>query len=138
MAIMHLDEHDRVLPSVRAVRGCSLGRVVVSEEEGLLVAELVFDAPLRRGETVITEHELVNRVPYPADGNYERKFRLPVREYVLEVCFDTADPPVACERYARTAVGEERVWEVAVPASGAVHGVALDFGPGCFGFRWSW
>ena len=49
---------------------------------------MLFDRPLRKGETVITEHELVNSAPYPPATNYERKFRLPVREFVLEICFD--------------------------------------------------
>lgn len=136
VVIMHLDEHDRPLPLVRPLRHCELGRVVRKPEAGLLVAELLFETPLKRGETVITEHELVNQPPYPAATNYERKFRMPVREYVLEVCF--AEIPAECEQYTVTETGEERVRRVQVGTDGTVHGVALDFGPGCYGFRWRW
>ena len=94
---MHLDEHDRPLPEIRPLRHCRLGRTVRRPADGLLVAELLFDRPLRKGETVITEHELVNSAPYPPATNYERKFRLPVREFVLEVCFDPAGcRPTVC------------------------------------------
>jgi hypothetical protein len=93
VVIMHLDEHDRELPRVRALRHCHVGRTVHRAEHGMLVAELLFERPLRRGETIITEHELVNTAPYPPATNYERKFRLPVRQFVVEVCFDPAALP---------------------------------------------
>jgi hypothetical protein len=132
VVIMHLDEHDRPLPAIRPLRHCRLGRVVPRPADGLLVAELLFDRPLRHGETVITEHELVNAAPYPPADNYERKFRLPVREYVLEISFDT--PPAWCEQYSQLDDAAERVRPV--DPNPEVHGVALNFGPGRYGFRW--
>ena len=133
VVILHLDEHDRPLPELRSLRGCHIGRSVHKPEDGLLVVELLFGRPLARGETVLTEHTLVNRAPYPLATNYERKFRLPVREYVLEIRFSPGAVPPVCRRFA--APGEET--EV-VPESGAVHGVALNFGPGRYGFEWDW
>ncbi|GLZ42441.1 XRE family transcriptional regulator [Actinokineospora sp. NBRC 105648] len=138
VAIMHLDEQDRQPPTVLPVRHCRLGRVVDRPHEGLVVAELLFDRPLRKGDTVITEHELVNSWPPPVDGNYERKFRLPVREFVLEVCFDPAFPPSTCVRFTRDEHGVEESEEVELGLDSSVHGVALNFGPGCYGFRWDW
>lgn len=138
IVISHIDEHDRALPTIRPLRNCHLGRTIGRPESGLLVAELVFDAPLRRGETIVLEHELVSRPPHPLATNYERKFRLPVREYVLEVCFDPAAAPGRCEQFARTAGNAERVRAMSVDDRNTVHSVALDFGPGCFGFRWDW
>jgi hypothetical protein len=135
VVIMHLDEHDRVLPEIRPLRHCRLGRTVLRPADGLLVAELLFDRPLRKGETVITEHELVNSAPYPPATNYERKFRLPVREFVLEVCFDPAGLPVDCVRYSQADEADEVA--VRVEPQESVHGVALNFGPGRYGFRWS-
>ncbi|GAB3833422.1 XRE family transcriptional regulator [Kribbella italica] len=132
VVIMHLDEHDRPLPAIRPLRHCHLGRVVSRPADGLLVAELLFDRPLRKGETVITEHELVNSPPYPPADNYERKFRLPVREYVLEISFE--HPPAWCEQYSQLDDDAEQVR--AVDPGPAVHGVALNFGPGRYGFRW--
>jgi transcriptional regulator with XRE-family HTH domain len=136
VVIMHLDEHDRVLPEIRPLRHCRLGRTVLRPADGLLVAELLFDRPLRKGETVITEHELVNSAPYPPATNYERKFRLPVREFVLEINFDPDRLPVDCVRYSQL----DEADEVAIPVEplASVHGVALNFGPGRYGFRWNW
>ncbi|MGC4942581.1 XRE family transcriptional regulator [Kribbella sp. DT2] len=133
VVIMHLDEHDRPLPAIRPLRHCHLGRVVSRPGDGLLVAELLFDRPLRKGETVITEHELVNSPPYPPADNYERKFRLPVREYVLEISFET--PPTWCEQYSQLDDSAEQ--SRPVDPAPAVHGVALNFGPGLYGFRWT-
>lgn len=138
VVILHIDEHDRALPQVRPLRHCRLGRVVNRPEDGLVVAELLFDRTLTRGETVITEHALVNRAPCPLATNYERKFRLPVREFVLEICFDPAAVPSRCVRYARLEGEQERVRAVTVGQDHSVHGVALNFGPGCYGFRWDW
>lgn len=136
--MIHTDDHRHPAPTVRPLRNCSLGRVVESPDSGLTVAELLFHRPLRRGETVITEHEIAHAPPGPADGNYERKFRLPVREYVLEVCFDPARLPEYCEQYTRDERGIEDSKPVTPDAGHAVHGVALNFGPGCYGFRWGW
>ncbi|GAB3874177.1 hypothetical protein GCM10029964_015710 [Kibdelosporangium lantanae] len=135
VVIAHLDEHDRPLPRIVARRGCSVGRVVAEPSLGLLVAELRFPA-LARGETVITEHALVNQGPYPLATNYERKFRLPVRQYVLEVAFDPGALPVSCAR--RTCLDDGSVRVEGVRVGERVHGVVLNFGPGCFGFTWEW
>ncbi|MFG1647144.1 XRE family transcriptional regulator [Amycolatopsis sp. NPDC049252] len=137
VVILHLDEHDRPLPEVRSLRGCRAGRSVHKPEDGLLVVELLFGRPLVRGETVITEHTLVNRAPYPLATNYERKFRLPVREYVVEIRFDPAAVPPVCRRFVERD-GQPAEYTDVVPESGAVHGVALTFGPGRYGFDWEW
>jgi hypothetical protein len=137
VVILHLDEHDRPLPELRGLRGCRMGRSVHRPEDGLLVVELLFARPLARGETVLTEHTLVNRAPCPLATNYERKFRLPVREYVLEIRFSPEAVPAVCRRYAEQD-GKPGEYSDAVPESGAVHGVALNFGPGRYGFDWDW
>lgn len=90
--------------------------------------DTTWDERLTRGDTVLTEHEVVHVPPGPIDANYERKFRLPVREYVMEVC---------CEQYTRDDHGVEKSRPVSPDPGGSVHGVALNFGPGCYGFRWS-
>ncbi|GHH33162.1 XRE family transcriptional regulator [Lentzea cavernae] len=136
VVIMHLDEHDRPLPLIRPLHNCRLGRVVTRPADGLLVAELLFRSPLRRGQTVITEHELVNHAPYPPATNYSRKFRRPVHEYVLEVTFDAL--PRTCRRVVQDADGTRRTSGVRLDEGGSVLGVALKFGPGCYGFEWTW
>ena len=133
-----LDEQEHPLPLVTAVRNCRLGRVVEHPESGLLLAELLFDRPLAKGETVITEHALHNYPPFPTATNYERKFRLPVREYVLEVCFDPAALPRAVYQFQQMDGQTEQVTPYEVDVGNSVHAIALDYGPGRYGFRWDW
>ncbi|WP_410646148.1 helix-turn-helix domain-containing protein [Amycolatopsis sp. cmx-4-54] len=135
--IVHIDEHDRPLPEVTALRGCHPGRRVLHPEDGLLVMELLFERPLAKGETVITEHTLVNSAPCPHATNYERKFRLPAREYVLEIRFSSGVLParfLLCSEQD----GQPAECSETLPVGDSVHGVALNFGPGRFGFEWDW
>ncbi|MEU5695082.1 XRE family transcriptional regulator [Actinosynnema sp. NPDC020468] len=129
---------DRTPPTITPLRHCALGRVLPRPEVGLVVAELLFDRVLRRGESIVIEHELVNADPHPIATNYGRRFRLPVREYVLEVQFDPAATPVACRRYSHTDTRGDLSTPVLLGPGGSLLGVFLDFGPGEAGFRWSW
>jgi len=138
VVVLHLDEHDRPPSVVEPVRNCRLGQVVARPADGLLVAELLFRRPLRRGETVVTEHVLHNQPPLPLATNYERKFRRTVREYVLEIGFAPETLPARCVQCTTDPDGTERTREVEVEPTGTAHGVALSFGPGCYGFRWAW
>jgi hypothetical protein len=127
VVIMHIDEHDRPLPSVRALKNCRVGQVVQDPSQGLLVVELLFERPLRKGESIVIEHELVNVAPCPLATNYERKFRLPTHEYVLEVTFEGAAPASVTQLD-----GSE------VRPGRTLLDVALDVQPGVRGFRWTW
>ncbi|MFI6094445.1 XRE family transcriptional regulator [Lentzea sp. NPDC051213] len=128
VVIMHIDDHDRPLPQVRALKHCKIGQLVQNEAEGFVVAELLFDRPLRKGESIVIEHELVNQAPCPLATNYERKFRLPTREYVLEVTFE-GTPPVSVTQLAD---------DSSVDPGSTLLDVALDVQPGVRGFRWNW
>ncbi|SDO71673.1 XRE family transcriptional regulator [Lentzea jiangxiensis] len=128
VVILHADDRDHPSPLVKALKNCTVGRVVQEPAEGLLVAELLFERPLRKGESVVIEHELVHRAPCPPATNYERKFRLPTREYVLEVTFEGA-PPASVVQLAD---GSE------VAPGRTLLDVALNVPPGVRGFSWSW
>ncbi|MEV6716029.1 XRE family transcriptional regulator [Lentzea sp. NPDC051208] len=128
VVIMHVDDHDRPLPLVSALKNCTVGQVVREPAEGLLVAELLFERPLRKGESIVIEHELVNQDPCPPATNYERKFRLPTREYVLEVTFEGAPPRSAVQLADGSAVAPGHT----------LLDVALDVRPGVRGFSWTW
>ncbi|MCX2947147.1 XRE family transcriptional regulator [Lentzea sp. NEAU-D7] len=128
VVIMHVDDHDRPLPRVSALKNCTVGQVVREPAEGLLVAELLFERPLRKGESVVIEHELVNQDPCPPATNYERKFRLPTREYVLEVTFEGTPPSSVTQLADGSAVTPGRT----------LLDVALDVRPGVRGFSWTW
>lgn len=132
------------LPSVRILRGARLGEVIADADTGVLAAELLFDHPLARGETVVTEFELVNRAPSPFADAYDRTLPPMTREYVLEIQFSPPARPLACEQWRKEVDG----------ATGGGHGltsrpvtldgfhcaqtVVLDPGACQIGLRWTW
>ncbi|WP_158888399.1 hypothetical protein [Amycolatopsis anabasis] len=126
-------------PELHTLRNCRAGRVEVDSEHGITVAELLFDRPIDRGETHLIEYSLTNSgPPYPeCDNTYYREFRRPVREYLLEIRFDTGTAPQRCWQYSRKGpddLNDRR--ELKVDNADGVHAVALDFGPGVFGIGW--
>ncbi|MEQ0564330.1 hypothetical protein ABJI51_35075 [Amycolatopsis sp. NEAU-NG30] len=126
-------------PQLHAVRNCRVGRCEVDEAHGLIVAELVFDQPIDRGETHLIEYTLTNSgPPYPECRNtHYREFRRQVREYLLEVRFDPGSAPERCWQYSRNGTtGTVSRRRLRLDGEGGVHAVALDFGPGVFGIDW--
>jgi hypothetical protein len=126
-------------PDLHAVRNCRVGRAEVDEGHGLLVAELVFDQPINRGETHLIEYTLTNEgPPYPECRNtYYREFRRPVREYLLEVRFAADAAPACCWQYSSNEnEGASARRQLKLDGADGVHAVALDFGPGVFGIDW--
>lgn len=127
-------------PIIRPIRSCRLGQVLTDHARDLVVAELLFDHALARGETLLLEYEIIDPPtgPNEAEHSFCRLFRLPVRQYVVELQFDPAHPPAGCESY----VGDSSMQEAEQPKPlqvdrfGRAHAVALDFGMGVFGVRW--
>jgi hypothetical protein len=96
---------------------CRVGRTGVDRRARLAAAELALDAPLSRDATAIAEYEI--EFPVGPHGRFFRRFPQPVREYVLEIRFDPAAPPVRCRR--------GNAGKTLTPSrSGSVHLVGLD------------
>ena len=129
-------------PRIVPLQSCQLGRVAKDPEAGLIVNELLYDRPLSRGETIIMEYEIVAAGPPYArgDDSFCRKFRLPVRDYVVELRFDPSDPPGFCHQIATPADDAEASTrrELVVDSAGRTHAVVLGFGPGTFTVEWGW
>ncbi len=127
------------LPRVRTAAPCRTGQVVEVPESGLLVAEVLFDRPLARGETVIVEYVLEHRLPRPYSTRIESTLHVPVREALTEVHFDPAALPATVHSF-RTAELDSPPQErlLRLDTAGSVHAVALAAGPCRFGIRWSW
>lgn len=127
-------------PIIRPLRSCRLGQVLTDHSRDVIVAELLFDRPLERGETLMLEYEIVEMPTGANEADYSfcRLFRLPVRQYLLELRFDPENPPSHCESF----VGDSAAQDVEPPKPlaldryGRTHAVALDFGMGVFGVRW--
>ncbi|MFC4909265.1 hypothetical protein [Actinomadura gamaensis] len=124
---------------VRALDGCRVGRVRRHPAALLVVAELMFDSVLLPDETYLLRYEVADDSRRQCDS-YERGFRFPTGQYVLQVAFDAAALPVRCHRFARRSVGapELDVAEVVPNAHRSVHLVAEDLRPGVHGIRWEW
>lgn len=135
------DHADRPFAELSAIQGCRVGRVAKDDETKLMVAELLFDHALRRGETVIMEYALHHPgPPYFRGADYHcRKFTTPVRECVVELRFDPRALPVYLEQHTidtdDVVTNRKRV---TIAENGYAHAVLLDFGPGQFGMRWEW
>lgn len=140
VAVYHVDEPSRSAPDVRALRHCRVGKTVFAAHPGYLVAEILFDRPLNRGDTIVIEYALVCAPPYARSARFERALRHPVREYLLEVAFDPAALPIRCCQYARSNVLQEqdRIRGLQLDPSHCVQLAKLDAAPGLHGIRWFW
>ncbi|NHD17518.1 MULTISPECIES: hypothetical protein [Actinopolyspora] len=129
-------------PAIRTLNGCHLGQVLSDHENGVVVAELLFERALEKGETALLEYEIAHGpeglVGTDQDHTYSRRFRLPVREYLVELRFDPENPPARCENFTVCSDGSEREApsSMSLDSRGRTHAVALDFGRGSFCVRW--
>ncbi len=126
-------------PMISTVAPHRIGKVVESEANGLLVAEVLFDRELTRGESIIVEYTLEHRSPRPRSTELQSTLHVPVREYVLEVRFDPTALPASCHSF-RSAEDDTRPQErlLKPDAAGSVLAVALAAGPCKLGIRWAW
>ncbi len=97
-------------------------------------AELEFLQPLRRGQSVVVEYDVVTAPPHPHEREFTRRLRLPMRQYLLEVCFDPAALPASCVRIA----GTEEVAPLELDPAYGVHLLDTDAAAGTTGIRWRW
>jgi hypothetical protein len=119
------------------VSGGRLGREVHWREEGVFVAEIVFDHPLDRGQTTIIEL----RIDLPRNAStedfYEAYAVRRAGEVMVCVRFHPDRLPAAVQRYRvvdSTTTAED---ESPVRSTSHVY-LAQDFGPGALGIRWRW
>ena len=128
------DDSAAAPPEIRPRRGCVLGRVTGDAAAGVLGAELEFLEPLRRGQTVVIEYDVVTVPPHPHEHEFTRRLRFPMRHYLLEVRFDPAAPPASCTRV----VDRQEVARLDLDPAYGVHLVDTDTVAGTTGIRWRW
>ncbi|MFI9583038.1 hypothetical protein ACIHCQ_14595 [Streptomyces sp. NPDC052236] len=127
--------------TVSALENCRIGRVRWHRESGVLVAELLFDARLRAGETYLFGYGFEDGTGGPPSGEYVRAFSCAGGQYVLQVRFDPAALPVRCRRFAQAATGAPRGARTDLPLSGphrTVHLVEQGVRTGILGINWDW
>ena len=132
--VLHCHD-DRTAPPVeiRALQGCEVGRVLTSEDHGATAAELLFHSPLNRGDTVIIEYVAVSPAPGPLETTYSRRLRMPMREYLLQVEFDSGARPSR-----RSAFTDDRDCTITLDPAHRAHLAHTDVTPGVAGMRWTW
>ncbi|MFD7910215.1 hypothetical protein ACFV30_05730 [Streptomyces sp. NPDC059752] len=125
---------------VTAYENCRTGRVRCHPESGVVVAELLFDARLRRGDTHVFGYGIEDGTG-ARSGEYVRGFSYAGGQYMLQVSFDEAALPVRCRRFARGGPQAPRTGLADLTPSGrhrAVHLVEQSVRRGILGIAWDW
>ncbi|MFI1012199.1 hypothetical protein [Streptomyces sp. NPDC020965] len=125
---------------VSALENCRTGRVRSDGETGVVVAELLFDARLRAGETYLFGYGFEDGTGGPST-EYVRGFTYAGGQYVLQVRFDDGALPVRCRRFAQATTGAPRGARTDLTLSGrhrTVHLVEQGVRPGILGIDWDW
>ncbi|MFJ8695272.1 hypothetical protein [Streptomyces roseolilacinus] len=129
---------DRVV--VRAGDNCRTGRVRWHRETGVVVAELLFDARLRAGDTYVFGYGFEDGTGGQS-AEYVRGFSFAGGQYVLQVGFHEEALPVRCRRFAQASAGAPRGTRGDLTLSGrhrTVHFVEQGVRPGLLGIGWDW
>ncbi|MCZ9348162.1 hypothetical protein NGM37_61905, partial [Streptomyces sp. TRM76130] len=84
--------------TVHALENCRTGRVRRHHDSGVLVAELLFDARLRAGDTCLFRYAVEDGTAQ-ASSEYARLFDIAGGQYALQVRFDAAALPARCHRF---------------------------------------
>ncbi|UGY90740.1 hypothetical protein [Streptomyces gobiensis] len=125
---------------VRAGENCRVGSVRWHGTAGVVVAELLFDARLRAGDTQLFSYTFQDGTAGPS-SEYVRGFRFMGGQYVLQVRFDPAVLPVHCHRFARTSAGARPSAREELTLTGrhpTVHLVEQEVHRRILGIGWRW
>ncbi|MDJ0461733.1 hypothetical protein [Streptomyces sp. H27-C3] len=125
---------------VQARENCRTGRVRWDREAGVVVAELLFDARLRPGDTYFFGYAFEDGTGGPS-SEYVRGFSFTGGQYVLQVRFDEQALPVRCHRFAKSSAGAAHAARQDLTLSGrhgTVHLVEQGVRAGILGIDWDW
>ncbi|MFJ9177752.1 hypothetical protein [Streptomyces sp. NPDC102360] len=126
--------------AVRAMENCRTGRVRWDDEAGVLVAELLFDARLRAGDTHLFHYGFEDGTAGPAT-EYVRGFGFAGGQYALQVRFADDALPVRCHRFAQRSAAGPRDGRHELALSGthrSAHMVEPQVRAGLVGIGWDW
>lgn len=130
-----------VTPKLSSLRGCAMGSVFSDPQRpGVIIAELLTGRPLRRAEHMVFEYEVDFGASPVTDSRWEKRFDRPLQEYVLEIVFDPANPPMRCVQYRASDTEPDDLTERAIALDSFTRActVATDLARGRLGMRWSW
>ena len=126
--------------SVRALENCRTGRVRRHQETGVLVAELLFDARLRAGDTFLFRYGFEDGTAGPS-SEYLRAFGFAGGQYALQVSFAEGALPARCHRFTQHSAAAPRDGHQPLPLSTShrsAHMVEPQVRAGIVGIGWDW
>ncbi|MFF2849283.1 hypothetical protein ACFVT5_23575 [Streptomyces sp. NPDC058001] len=126
--------------AVHALENCRTGRVRWHSETGVLVAELLFDARLRAGDTHLFRYAFEDGTAGQS-SEYVRGFSFAGGQYALQVRFADEALPVRCHRFAQHSAAAPRSGRGELTLSGrhrSVHFVEQQVRAGLLGIGWDW
>ncbi|MFE2374748.1 transcriptional regulator [Streptomyces sp. NPDC059398] len=134
--LAHVPDAPGSVPSLELRPPCRRGAVVEDPLTGMLVAELLFPRPLRRGDTAVFETTLTHAEPRPPAREFIVHQNSPAGQFVLEVHFDPAALPATCYAFGAPLGQGPENRRLLHPADGCVHVVSTLTSLGAFGIRW--
>jgi hypothetical protein len=126
--------------SVHALENCRTGRVRLHHDTGVLVAELLFDARLRAGDTFLFRYAVEDGTA-GVSREYVRAFGPAGGQYALQVRFDERALPVRCHRFTQHSAAAPRSGRQELSLTGRHHSVHLvepRVRSGIVGIGWDW
>ncbi|NGO07468.1 hypothetical protein G5C60_07315 [Streptomyces sp. HC44] len=126
--------------TVHALENCRTGRVRWHHDTGVLVAELLFDARLRTGDTHLFRYGVEDGTA-GASREYVRGFGASGGQYTLEVRFTEDVLPVRCHRFTQHSAAAPRSGRQELTLSDrhrSVHMVEPRVRSGIVGIGWDW
>ncbi|SHG25601.1 helix-turn-helix domain-containing protein [Streptoalloteichus hindustanus] len=133
-----LDGPHHLSPLIRPLRHCSVDNTRYLPDPGYLVASVVFDRELARGESLMVEYEVLTPTPRQRTTLWENKLRFPVHEYYSEICFDPRAVPARCAWKVTDDKNVTRGGELSLDPSHCVHLAVSDASPGRYRISWQW
>ncbi|EPH45850.1 hypothetical protein ABT390_15805 [Streptomyces aurantiacus] len=125
---------------VRALENCRTGRVRWHHDTGVLVAELLFDARLRAGDTHLFCYGFEDGTA-GVSAEYVRGFSFTGGQYALQVRFAEEALPARCHRFTQRSAAAPRLGRQELTLSGShrsVHLVEPQVRAGIIGIGWDW
>jgi len=118
---------------------CWLRQVRRHRDPPVLLAELLFGAVLRAGETWVFEDGITDRTGH-GSVEHGHGFAEPQEQYLLEVRFDPRALPINCHAYAQPGLYDERrhTADLTLNNHHAVHLLVCGVTAGLVGIAWEW
>ncbi|MGH3359764.1 MAG: hypothetical protein ACRDO7_13260 [Nocardioidaceae bacterium] len=128
-------EPDGPDPTFEPLSHCSAGETYTDPGSSLIAQEVLLDRMLDRGESIIVEYALSGP---PSDMEYASARRAALRELVLEIQFDPAALPTACELVQSTLDGSDEVSaSITLDSTHCIRLIRHNVAPGRYAVRWS-